>query len=310
MTMAALSDVTPEMLAAMRPTPRPPPERLSSLEIVNRALEATGVDRAAEGGERMAMVRYERGRDMTYQGFEFVEAPNPITAGVGAWRSLQIEPRYLVEAPNMTATELEARLQQFVQEAADRLRETCAIEHAATTLRIADIQMLPQQETMVQRTRFLGDFATFGTALLPTPGDYGEQRHRFEELAEAEARGLQLLKEWLSPAQLEQYERVGSFEVTGSHSRKRYRIRPGLSYNVDELDADGREVMRYCFVPEGSLVLGDQMLAQKVALETDEKAALKVANREGAPVTVAWYIQGNPDPRPGVFGRLFQGVWF
>ena len=36
---------------------------------------------------------------------------------------------------------------------------------------------------------------------------------------------------------------------------------------------------RYCFVPEGTLPIGDVMLAQKIALETDERAALAVANR-------------------------------
>ncbi len=35
----------------------------------------------------------------------------------------------------------------------------------------------------------------------------------------------------------------------------------------------------YCFLPETSLVPGDIVLAQKIALETDELAALAVANR-------------------------------
>ena len=37
--------------------------------------------------------------------------------------------------------------------------------------------------------------------------------------------------------------------------------------------------MRYCFVPKGNLVPGDVMLAQKIALETDELAALELANK-------------------------------
>jgi hypothetical protein len=37
--------------------------------------------------------------------------------------------------------------------------------------------------------------------------------------------------------------------------------------------------MGWCFVPEGSLVAGDVMLAQKIALETSEYAALAVARR-------------------------------
>jgi hypothetical protein len=35
----------------------------------------------------------------------------------------------------------------------------------------------------------------------------------------------------------------------------------------------------WCFVPEGNLVAGDVMLAQKIALETNERAALAVAYR-------------------------------
>ena len=37
--------------------------------------------------------------------------------------------------------------------------------------------------------------------------------------------------------------------------------------------------MGWCFVPLGYLVPGDVMLAQKIALETDEVAAVSVANR-------------------------------
>jgi hypothetical protein len=39
-----------------------------------------------------------------------------------------------------------------------------------------------------------------------------------------EARGLELLKEWLSPEQFAQYDAKSYFEVTGCHSGKRYRI--------------------------------------------------------------------------------------
>jgi hypothetical protein len=36
--------------------------------------------------------------------------------------------------------------------------------------------------------------------------------------------------------------------------------------------------MGLCFMPLGRLVAGDVILAQKIALETDERSALKVAN--------------------------------
>ena len=49
---------------------------------------------------------------------------------------------------------------------------------------------------------------------------------------EREARGLELLKEWLSPEQFAQYDAKSYFEVTGCHSGKRYRISHGTSMNI------------------------------------------------------------------------------
>jgi len=94
-----------------------------------------------------------------------------------------------------------------------------------------------------------------------------------------EEKGLALLKQWLSPAQLAQYETYHYFEVTGGHSGKQYRIRPTRQMNVDELDQRGARTVSYCFGPEGELPIGDVMLAQKIALENDEQAALALANR-------------------------------
>jgi hypothetical protein len=96
---------------------------------------------------------------------------------------------------------------------------------------------------------------------------------------EREARGLDLLKEWLSPEQFAQYNANSYFEVTGCHSGKRYRINHGTSMNIHELDGTGRPRVGWCFAPKGYLVAGDVMLAQKIALETDERGALAVANR-------------------------------
>jgi hypothetical protein len=97
-------------------------------------------------------------------------------------------------------------------------------------------------------------------------------------LNEAESRGVRLLKEWLSEEQLAQYERHKFFDVTGCHSGKRYRIRHGTGTNVYELDSAGRPRAGWCFVPKDYLVAGDVMLAQKIALETDERGALAIAN--------------------------------
>jgi hypothetical protein len=96
---------------------------------------------------------------------------------------------------------------------------------------------------------------------------------------ERNARGLGLLKNWLSPAQLLSYEEHGYFDVTGAHSGRIYRIHHGAQANVEQLDEAGRPVCAWCFGPEGNLVPGDVMLAQKIALEADERAALAVAVR-------------------------------
>jgi hypothetical protein len=93
----------------------------------------------------------------------------------------------------------------------------------------------------------------------------------------AEARGMRLLREWLSEKQRRQLDAEGYFDVVGEASRKRYRVRYGTGANIDELDRHGRPEIGWCFIPVGHLVAGDVMLAQKIALETNELAALAVA---------------------------------
>ena len=94
-----------------------------------------------------------------------------------------------------------------------------------------------------------------------------------------EERGLTLLREWLSPEQRAQLDANKHFDVIGCQTGKRYRVSYGSRTNVHEIDDIGRPIMGWCFVPSGHLVAGDVMLAQKIALETDELTALAVANR-------------------------------
>jgi hypothetical protein len=109
--------------------------------------------------------------------------------------------------------------------------------------------------------------------------------------SESEARALKLLKGWLSPAQLSAYEDRRYFEVVGCDSGTAYRIHHGTQANIEQLDAHGQPVCRWCFVPQGGLVAGDVMLAQKIALETYESSALRVANR--------LTVMGSPRPTIG-----------
>ncbi len=96
---------------------------------------------------------------------------------------------------------------------------------------------------------------------------------------EREARAGKLLREWLSSEQLAEYEANGHFDVTGCDTGKRYRIRHGTFTNVYEIDEAGHVLAGWCFVPDGNLVAGDVVLAQKIGLETDERGALAVAQR-------------------------------
>jgi len=117
--------------------------------------------------------------------------------------------------------------------------------------------------------QFLTESSRWATALSDWFGEPGRAR---------EARGLKLLKEWLSPEQLAQYEANGYFDVTGCDSGKRYRIRHGTGTNIYEMDNAGQTRAGWCFVPDESLVAADVVLAQKIALETNERGALAVAN--------------------------------
>ena len=105
------------------------------------------------------------------------------------------------------------------------------------------------------------------------------ERDRGRWNGEAEQKARALLRRWLSPAQLEQYEKKGHFEVVGSDSGKRYRIHRHAQMNIKELDECSLRVAVWCSLPEGALAVSDIMLAQKIALETNERMALAIANR-------------------------------
>jgi hypothetical protein len=96
-----------------------------------------------------------------------------------------------------------------------------------------------------------------------------------------EARGRRLLRDWLSPRQRAQFDIKDYFEVVGCDSQKRYRIYDRKLYapNVYEVDDAGQFKAAWCFLPAGRLPAGDIMLAQKIALETNEDSALAVAKR-------------------------------
>jgi hypothetical protein len=114
-----------------------------------------------------------------------------------------------------------------------------------------------------------------------------------ERMTETEERSQQLLRSWLSPEQLAEYDTFGHFVVLGSDTGKRYRISRGCVFNIQELDAGGREYCTWCFAPDG-VPTGDVNLAQKIALENFENQVLRMANRSSACI---WRSERTSGPR-------------
>jgi len=92
----------------------------------------------------------------------------------------------------------------------------------------------------------------------------------------AESKGLTLLLSNLTAEQRYQYQTFGYFDALGSVTGKLYRIYQGKSRNVIELGSH-RVAPGRCFMPQGDLVEGDCMLAQKIAIENYEEEVLKKA---------------------------------
>ena len=70
----------------------------------------------------------------------------------------------------------------------------------------------------------------------------------------------------------------------------------GVMPNAYEIDDAGRFKVAWCFLPAGRLVA---MLAQKIALETDEHNGLTVANRFAPRPDLIWTTQRSERSRVG-----------
>jgi hypothetical protein len=135
---------------------------------------------------------------------------------------------------------------------------------------------------IVAMVLFLVVWCVTGLAVLVAFRHLRHARSTSVRETERNIRGLTLLKSWLSAAQRQSYESFGYFDVIGGDSGTIYRIHHGQQANVEQLDEFGETVCAWCFVPKGDLVAGDVMLAQKIALENDECAAMSVAVRYAA----------------------------
>ena len=97
------------------------------------------------------------------------------------------------------------------------------------------------------------------------------------ELRLAEQKAFALLKLCLSDEEVTLLETEKRLEVRGSKSGTVYRIRKGRSANIDVME-NGKVKHKLCFHPQIQCPDYDTMLAQKLMLETDEPAALRIAN--------------------------------
>jgi hypothetical protein len=81
-----------------------------------------------------------------------------------------------------------------------------------------------------------------------------------------------LLWAWLSPAQRQQYRARRWFEVTTASGR-RYRVMRGAVVRRDPRGSG------YCIEATSPVPVADEMLANKLLLETDERRFLATAHR-------------------------------
>lgn len=105
------------------------------------------------------------------------------------------------------------------------------------------------------------------------------ERRVFTDTAKSRAR--RLLFSMLNPQQQKQLDEKNYFDLTvySQDGKSRvYRIEHGYAGNVKLLGADGQPVKRYCIHADSRLPYEDQMLAQKLLLESNEQDFLKIAN--------------------------------
>jgi hypothetical protein len=68
--------------------------------------------------------------------------------------------------------------------------------------------------------------------------------------ATREERGVNLLREWLSPEQRARFNAKRYFDVIGCDSGKRYRIHYGETTNVHEIGDDDLPSVGWCFMKQ------------------------------------------------------------
>ena len=103
-------------------------------------------------------------------------------------------------------------------------------------------------------------------------------------VATAQSRALDLLIKHLTPEQRETFQKNKWFIVEGGKTGRRYRIRDKgtVVANIDVLEGNciAHRLCGHCAAHE--IPLADNLLAQKLMIEADEEAFLRIANRHAA----------------------------
>jgi hypothetical protein len=110
--------------------------------------------------------------------------------------------------------------------------------------------------------------------------DHEERRRRETQAREqANDRAVELLLSFLSEEQRRTYDDHEWFEVVGS-AGGRYRLHASHHIgNIGWLDEQDRHGMLCCHPRDERLPIGDVLLAQMLALVTDEESFVRLANR-------------------------------
>ena len=100
---------------------------------------------------------------------------------------------------------------------------------------------------------------------------------------EAEKRAEALLELHLNETQRQEYRTKKRF-IVEVQDGVCYRINRGWAGNVEELNKDGKPVNRLCIHTRAPVPIPDNLLAQKLLLETDPAEFRRIANRTAIPV--------------------------
>lgn len=106
------------------------------------------------------------------------------------------------------------------------------------------------------------------------------QKQKDDERELARKRAHEFLLEYLTKPQQETFKKNGWFVVEGGRTKTKYRIRSNsLAGNID-VYKDDKITHRLCgHVQTNRVPIGDQLLAQKMMLESSEDDFLRIANR-------------------------------